>query len=496
MHSQRIEQKNRRSAQTAAAFLLAALMLSGITACGSTEAGETTLPDGSGQESETAAKENTNPYIEKADYGGASFTILAPVWGLYQNYFFADGQRGEVMNDAIWKRKTETEEYLNISIGYRMERTIDELPAEVKSFIMAGEDPYQMVLTHCITGVGDLVLAGAFLDWNTIPGVDLTRPYWNQYCNKTLSIADKQFYAVSDFMLADPNGILFNRQLITDFSLENPYQLVRDGTWTVDKMTELAVTVTEDINGDGVMDENDRYGVSSCADFKMASFYNAAGIYLVEKDSEGNPALSFWGDRTVELISKLDNLYNQSKGAYHWAGGDEESMQIRMWSGRTLFELQAIGGLKNYRDCEVEFGILPYPKFDEAQETYYSNDWSGLSAIPSTVRDTGMCGKAAEMLAFFSADTTIPAYYDLLLGEKLSRDADSREMLSVIFDNVVYDPGLYYFGWGKISQLYHSIKTEVVLAGKGNLASFYTSRQKAAEQEIENFINDVNQMET
>ena len=34
------------------------------------------------------------PYIEKNDYEDANFTVFAPVWGIYENFMFADEQTG------------------------------------------------------------------------------------------------------------------------------------------------------------------------------------------------------------------------------------------------------------------------------------------------------------------------------------------------------------------------------------------------------------------
>lgn len=56
-----------------------------------------------------------------------------------------------------------------------------------------------------------------------------------------------------------------------------------------------------------------------------------------------------------------------------------------------------------------------------------------------------MAGQVVEMLSYYSMETTVPAYYTVLFGEKLARDVDSVEMLSIVFDNIVYDAGMNYF---------------------------------------------------
>ena len=64
-------------------------------------------------------------------------------------------------------------------------------------------------------------------------------------------------------------------------------------------------------------------------------------------------------------------------------------------------------------------------------------------------------------------------------------------MLSVIYDNLVYDPGLYFFGWGKIIDLYYSIAWQVIQKGTDSIASYYESVREAAENEIDRFVEAV-----
>lgn len=55
--------------------------------------------------------------------------------------------------------------------------------------------------------------------------------------------------------------LIFNRNIAEDFSPDSPYELVKSGKWTVDAMFSMTKTVTGDVNGDTVMDENDCWGL-------------------------------------------------------------------------------------------------------------------------------------------------------------------------------------------------------------------------------------------
>ena len=194
------------------------------------------------------------------------------------------------MNDAIFDRKLMTESFLGVEIGKYIVSTGDELAATLKKTVTAGDDSFQMALPHCISGISSMAAVGCLYDWNSLPYIDFTKDYYNHNFNDALSLGDRQYYAVSDYMIANPSCILFNKDMITDYSLENPYQLVYDGTWTFDKMYEMAEKVTVDLNGDSVMDINDQYGITGEGDWILSCIPYACELFLVDKTADGSQA--------------------------------------------------------------------------------------------------------------------------------------------------------------------------------------------------------------
>ena len=479
---------------TSAALLLA--LLASLAACGGE--GNADITGGADDTSVTmpAETEQVMPDVEKTDYEGAVFNILAPEWGLYKSYFFADEQTGEVMNDAIYERERLVEEYLGVDIIYTKEGTIAEIQPKLQSVVMSGDDTYQLALTHCIQNLNSMVTGGLLYDWNTLPGVDLTREYWNQSCNENLSLFGKQYFTVSDYMLADPNAVLFNKEMIVGFELDDPYELVREGTWTIDRMFEMGSVVASDLNGDGMFDLNDRYGVGIEHDWIPNSFLYSSGLHLVSIREDGTYQLDFYNDKMVSLVEKFYAMFVQSTDATTYEVDAPFDEAVKMPSGRVLFQIESLNEMGDFRDCVVDFGILPYPKLEESQDGYITNDWSGLMAIPCTVGNPKMVGEVCEMLAFYSGDTTVPAYYDLLLGEKLSRDEDSKEMLSIIYGGIVYDPGFTYTGFSpNVSNLLYMLSHMIIRDGSDAITSWYEKYSDGAQAELDAFIEAVRELE-
>jgi hypothetical protein len=110
--------------------------------------------------------------------------------------------------------------------------------------------------------------------------------------------------------------------------------------------------------------------------------------------------------------------------------------------GGVLFNDVDLYMLKNLRAMETDFGVLPYPKFDEAQADYYTRlgggdlFFTGKSATKEGLERTGVI---LEAMACESLKSVIPAYYDIMLKTKFARDEESEEMIDYIVDHRVFD---------------------------------------------------------
>ena len=82
---------------------------------------------------------------------------------------------------------------------------------------------------------------GFFYDLNTLDHVHLDQPYYDQNSVRDLSIRHKNYFVSGDLCLLSytcTSAIAFNKDLIKEYDLENPYLLVENRLWTLDKMLE------------------------------------------------------------------------------------------------------------------------------------------------------------------------------------------------------------------------------------------------------------------
>jgi len=343
---------------------------------------------------------------------------------------------------------------------------------------MAGDGAYDLVFIHPMADLATFAQGQLIRNLHKIPYIDLDQPYWNQSLQDTLEINGILLYGANDMIIPSPSAILFNKELIRDYNLSNPYEYVRAGVWTWDRFHEMARQVSRDMTGDGTFGVEDLYGFSVLLDGSgMISMMHASNQFITRFDEDGRPVIDVMSERLVSLIDLLYDLI--------WVGNQTFTWTTDIWSdahlrelhrnffprGHTLFTIGTPGtaASQELRAMEVDFGILPYPKFDEAQERHISLNHAGLFVVPADVRDPEMVGIVLELLGAESMRYTIPAYFDVLLTHQGVRDDDSLEMMEIIFSNLVYDVGYNFSHFTNLAY----IVPRVLAARSRDVASFY-----------------------
>ena len=424
--------------------------------------------------------------LPEKDYGGEKYNILYIDWSSYQLYQFADEEIGEVMNDAIYYREKNVEERFNINIE-KTKINYGEVIRNISNSVKAGSHEFDLALTHCNNELAGLMAGNYVLDWNTIPMIDFSKPWWNKDALETLSIKNKLFFATSDFIIPEPNAVFFNKDMIQNYGLEDPYTLVREGKWTIDKMYTMAKEVAKDLDGDGEWTDKDQYGLVTQFDWYFLAIGPSNNMKSVIKDDTGRPIVNTDAGKMQSILEKYNALINDKTVTFtfpYGAMGDQYISALPLSTGRVLFHFDPLPQAVRYRDSEVEFGILPFPKYDETQEKYTNLSWNGFMAAPATIPDLEKQGIIVEALAAESYKHCVPAFYDVLMNVKLTRDEDSVEMLDLIYAGCVYDLDITYeINIGGIRELLSRKSTDYV--------SDYEKKSGAAQKKLDKVYDSV-----
>ncbi len=477
-------------------ILLLLAMLLPLSSCGGTTVDET--PEAQETTAETVVETETEltADLPDTDWGGQTFTVLGsghPVREQFRNFEIDVAElNGEVVNDAIYNRNLEIEQKYNVLIEQYLADTGDTGEVdELKKTTMAGDALYDLAFVT-VMHMGGVVNQGFVQDMSALPHIDFDKPWWNPEVNEALSIHGKLLFTTSDFSLRDKSRayiMAVNRELVENHGLGDPIALVDEGKWTIDLTTQWVETVAMDVNGDGKMgDPSDVYGLVMDSYNGFVSFMNGCDNLLWTKDADDGYVLTMNNEHLISSIDKVlamscntDTAFfcNDMNGKVDY---DYWSASGNWWkSGNALFNTAFPHSLKNWSEnCEFTYSIVPFPKYDEAQEKYYSmaDVWCMLFGVPIGAPDPEFTGFMLEALSYASTDTTLPAYIETTCKMKYTYDEDSARMLDIIFDGVVYEPALIY----NKSGVFKILDTNLPSKKQNNFVSDY---QKLEAKEIE-----------
>ena len=371
---------------------------------------------------------------------------------------------------------------------------------DAKKSIQSGDNSYDVFSVPMQGATAQLAQGGMLLDLKTVPYIDLQKPWWDQKANQELSIDNKLMFTISDLTIIDKDALFiffFQKDVIQQYALDDPYKLVRDGTWTIEKMYDMAKVVPKDINGDGVMDDTDQYGLLT-AGHTIHGNIISSGHFFITKDASDMPVLNITDPIIQASYDKWINIINDKTTTCLAQDWDKKHVSPDIWEyqlemlneKRALFAYVGMDRVTELRNFDCNFGILPNPKFDETQTEYYNevHPWCSTAiSIPTSSPDLERTGIILEALTGESYYTLLPAYYDISLKNKFMRDEESGQMLDLIFSTKCYDLGAIFDWGGMFTNLLATLplnktnNTDFVSAYEKIMPKIQTDMQKAID---------------
>jgi len=134
---------------------------------------------------------------------------------------------------------------------------------------------------------------------------------------------------------------------------------------------------------------------------------------------------------------------------------------------------------------ETDFGIIPYPKYDEEQTNYYTHliAHGPIMTIPMTTPDLEFTGMIIEALAAEGYKKVKPVLIDVALKTKQVRDDDSAEMIDIVLEGRRSCFGYPYDGWGMTFILDFMARGQEM-----DFSSYYERNVRRAQRAYENVI--------
>ena len=435
-------------------LLLALLLVSASVGCAqnpqetaSADSQTTISADNAPVEDIVIEPEETGPTddLPEKDFNGAEFSILTTSWYNAKTYIYADELNGEVINDALYNQRATVEDRFNVNILCTANDDYPVVGTTVHNLVLSGDDAYDIAFNHDNESMGN-TMRGDFYNLRDFELLNFDKPWWKG-TSEVFTVQGKLFATATPLTTSGIYmncSLSINKNLAEDLQLGVPYEAVRNGEWYLDDMISMATAATMDTNGDGKMTTADRWGFLS-SNYGMVMLQSDMGAGILEKDEAGNLCFSDDLDRIVSVMEKFDVLTEYAQictGSDHNVGMFSEGLGLFLLSeNRNLYE--------SMRDSDVSYGILPCPKFDEAQENYASGGYAIYwGVILTAAPNEEVISYCVEAMSCYNYNEVVPKVWEAVLGSKLSDSADDTDMFNIIRDIQYVDLGYAFQGEG------------------------------------------------
>ena len=486
-------------------LFLALIMLIGcLAACGP----KSETPGGS---SEIKEDREADAYLPKKDYSGKTYTVLYRSGQIYEEEWISDSNKGaDVINDAIASRNQAVIDRYGVKLDYKSGQVIgsdfdaDFLP---KITTNTTDDNFQLVAGNTYR-LAEASVRGYFLNWlnpEQVPTVDLTAEWWDYDFTREARYNGCSYVATGPLSLTDMYSsacIFFNKTLLEKFkgptATEELFDLVENGGWTLDKLIEYAAECTDKVSSDET-DSNSIYGLATNWNNQIDAYIYASNLVMTERKN-GTIVLKTVdaNNRILDLAAKLQAFHQDSGNVIMFGSKVTPERVYKFVEGKSVFCTGILQSAKDIQNSakELLYGVIPYPKYDEAQEEYhtYKLDFKTVFCIPRSVKEGNreFVGTITEALAYYSNKYVRPALYEKVLKHKNVQDAQSSKMIDKILDGGLYEfANIYAYAWGDEASPAHLLRKIVEPSGKGkNFSTEYSSNLKRYNASLKKLLDD------
>ena len=480
-------------------LLLCAMITASAVSCGAPAETETTAEDTADVETveteaipedDMEARKLVADNLPDKDFGGEDFTILG--YDFTYGYMYAEELTGDVFNDALYNRNTDVAERFNVKMNILGEADYSGTSEIIKTAVLSGEDTYDLVAYHYVQ-MGNDLLSDVYMNFRDIPYINFENPWWNSSTDELLTYDGKTFLAFGALDLttiSQASCYFYNMDMAEQYELEDIFTLVNEGKFTIDKVAEMGSIVYKDTDGNGVKDATDQYGFGFSRKGDADAYLQAFGKKLVEFNEDGNIALDRYCDE--KLVSIMEKLYTlQANEEWVWS---EDAWNVgfnRFIENTILFGHGYIAMTQwGMRDSEIDYAVLPLPKWDEAQDRYYITvGGSGdAQAVLRTASNLEMIGVITEAMNAESWKTCEGAYYENTIKYKSTRAEENVEILDMMMESRIFDFGSVYGGWSSSGGGATFWIHEVLNKDSADIASYYQSKKTTWEGYMDSVI--------
>lgn len=351
---------------------------------------------------------------------------------------------------AVYERMTMIADTYDVIFGVQVKAgSLDKNVIDSSS--KTGTDVYDLVVDHGRYMFG-FANKNQLLDYANLPYVDTNQPWWNQEANETFRTAGGKLFTmtgdISYLSVGSAFAMFFNKDIIGDIQdLESPYEKVYADEWTFEVFEQYVTTADSNMDGDNSGEvTTDSFGYATAWwRGPVQALYSTGERVLIRKNDEWRFTLD--KDITNRMFFDYRELLFNSGVAYLMRADDYTQLKQAFMGDRVAFFDDNLHAASAFKGSDLNFGLLPWPKYDDEVENYYSAVDAGTN-LYGVLRNTSeenakRISVVLESLAYYGSRDVMPFYFDTILSYQYLKDDDSIEMLHIIHDNLVLDLGYF-----------------------------------------------------
>ncbi len=446
--------------------LLASMMILGtLASCGENNEGPADDTSNTGSASTDAAESETRESLDIPDtrYDNKILTFLTrdeSEWSTLEIYTEKLSTDSDNISSAVYERNVTIKDKYGVTINELKQETTQHVNS-VNKEVSAPTGDFQAIITNTAQSCGFATQGSLYnLNGEHNEFINTEKPWWDTVMANGLSINNYLYFATGDLLTSDNDAtfvILFNKKLTTECKIPDLYAAVENNEWTMEKFYEYEQLAKQDKDGDGKLTyDTDVCGFAYTGDAPYC-FLFGGGITICGKDADDLPVYNLNVDR-AQSVSEMGHLIFAKENAIDMnaavLAGDTimHVGQITFGENHALFFGEVMQSVTRMRGYDVDFGILPFPMYDQNQSGYISMMHTTASqvSIPKSVTgdELTMTTAMIEAMAYYSVDTLTTQYYEINLKTKGAKDEKSGPMIDKILANRACDLSYYFTSIG------------------------------------------------
>jgi hypothetical protein len=306
----------------------------------------------------------------------------------------------------------------------------------------AGDQTWDLITAHSRT-IALTAMYGYCADLMPLDYLDFEKPWWPTVMTETATIGDRMYFVTGDCSTNSIHMmycIFFNKDIMSEYKIQDPAALVKEGKWTMENLQAVTKNLYQDLNSDGKKDYNDFFGFSSL-NWHYDAIYYGAGLKQADADEETLFKISddYFSEKAVNLSDFMGS----------WATSDDvltdsSNYTTPFYNGNGFMIMARHKDVADkVVDAGFSYGIVPIPKYDEAQERHITVVGNPVSfyAIYGNSKDQNRAAAVLECWAAEAYRTTTPALFETTMKLKYSETSTESEMYDIIRAGIIFDIG-------------------------------------------------------